>query len=112
MLQNILRLSSLELIQADKIFHRKLTNGIEGTYAVNNESRGDKYFLIDFENPVNNNFLVVNHRKQAEQIPRLILCVNSRKRKTEQGKLIDIIPHLIVYETTTKPLTQVNSNRK
>ncbi|MBP7388771.1 MAG: type I restriction endonuclease subunit R [Chitinophagales bacterium] len=79
-LQNVLRLSSPDLIQANEIFHNWLTNGIEVEHTVNNESRGDKCFLIDFENSVNNDFLVVNQFTVSDnnqnKRPDIILFVN------------------------------------
>lgn len=79
-LQQVLRLSSPELIQANETFHKWLTNGIEVEHTVNNESRGDKCFLIDFDNPANNDYLVVNQFTVSEnnqtKRPDIILFVN------------------------------------
>lgn len=54
------RLNSPELIANNEAFHRILTEGIKVTYQINSHSRGDYVLLIDFNNPENNYFLVVN----------------------------------------------------
>ncbi len=69
-LKQIQRLNSPELIANNEAFHRLLTEGIKVSYqkdlpasagqAGGTESRGDLVWLIDFENPENNDFLVVN----------------------------------------------------
>lgn len=79
-MQQVLRLGSPDLMQANETFHRWLTNGIEVEKKVNGETRGDKVFLIDFENPGNNDYLVVNQFTVTEnnqnKRPDIILFIN------------------------------------
>jgi type I restriction enzyme R subunit len=59
-IKQITRIHSPELITNNETFHRMLTEGINVTYQKNRHSRGDLVSLIDFDNPDNNEFLVVN----------------------------------------------------
>ncbi|MBI4978664.1 MAG: type I restriction endonuclease subunit R [Spirochaetes bacterium] len=58
--KQLLRLNSPELITNNEAFHRMLTEGIKVTYQKDGHSRGDLVWLIDFNNPENNDFIVVN----------------------------------------------------
>jgi type I restriction enzyme, R subunit len=79
-IKQIQRLNSLELITNNETFHRMLTEGIKVTYQKNGNSRGDLVNLIDFNNPENNEFFVVNQFTVVEnhinKRPDLILFVN------------------------------------
>ncbi|MCL0071940.1 type I restriction endonuclease, partial [Peptococcaceae bacterium] len=59
-IREIQRLNSPELIANNEAFHRMLTEGIKVTYQKDREERGDLVWLIDFKNPENNDFVVVN----------------------------------------------------
>ncbi len=59
-IKQIQRLNLPELIANNEAFHRMLTEGIKVTYKKQGEERGDLVWLIDFKNPENNDFLVVN----------------------------------------------------
>jgi len=59
-IKQIQRLNSPELIANNEAFHRMLTEGIKVTYQKGGHSRGDLVWLIDFKNPENNDFLVLN----------------------------------------------------
>ncbi len=43
-----------------KPFHQYLTEGIDIEYRKDGNIRGDKVYLVDFNNPDNNEFLAVN----------------------------------------------------
>ncbi len=58
--KQIQRLNSPELIANNEAFHRRLTEGINVTYQKEGNSRGDLVWLIDFNNPDNNDFIVAN----------------------------------------------------
>ncbi|MBZ0184473.1 MAG: type I restriction endonuclease subunit R [Melioribacteraceae bacterium] len=74
------RISSPELIAKNEIFHRMLTEGIKVTYQKDGNTRGDLVWLIDFANPENNEFLVVNQFTIVEngknKRPDVIIFVN------------------------------------
>jgi len=48
------------LIQNNRAFHKMLLQGISVDIKSDGETKGDVVKLIDFENPTNNDFLVVN----------------------------------------------------
>lgn len=78
--KHILRIASPDILNNNETFHRLLTEGIPVTKRVDGQDRGDRVFLIDFENPLNNEFLVVNQFTIVENAvnkrPDIILFVN------------------------------------
>lgn len=84
-IKQVLRLNSPELIVNNESFHRLLTEGIKVSLQDRGHERGDLVWLIDFDNPENNEFLVVNqytvigqYGQQGHQNkrPDVILFVN------------------------------------
>ncbi len=79
-IKQIRRLNSPELIADNEAFHRMLTEGINVTYQKDGNSRGDLVWLIDFKNPENNEFLVVNQftviENDVNKRPDVVLFVN------------------------------------
>jgi type I restriction enzyme, R subunit len=79
-LRQILRINSTELLVNNEIFHGFLTDGVNVSYQINGEERGDKVWLLDFQDPANNEFQVVNQFTVVEQNqnkrPDLVLFVN------------------------------------
>lgn len=79
-IKRIQRLASSELIANNEAFHRLLTEGINVSYQKNGQTRGDLVWLIDFHNPENNDFLVVNQftiiENHVNKRPDVILFVN------------------------------------
>jgi type I restriction enzyme, R subunit len=59
-LKQLKRLNNPLLIANNEAFHRMLTEGVNVTYQKDGMQRGDLVWLIDFKNPDNNDFLVVN----------------------------------------------------
>ncbi|NUN09073.1 MAG: type I restriction endonuclease subunit R [Ignavibacteriaceae bacterium] len=59
-IKQVSRINSPELIANNETFHRMLTEGIKIDYQKGGYTRGDIVWLIDFENPENNDFLAVN----------------------------------------------------
>ncbi|NCO97862.1 type I restriction endonuclease subunit R, partial [bacterium] len=61
-------------------FHRMLTDGIDAEFLAADGIRGNKVWLIDFENIENNDFVVCNQftvkEKEATKRPDLVLFVN------------------------------------
>ncbi|MEB3206881.1 MAG: type I restriction endonuclease subunit R [Vampirovibrionales bacterium] len=78
--QQIQRLHSPQLITANEQFHRLLTEGVNVTVRNGTEERGDFVRLIDFDNPDNNEFFVVNQFSVVEngqnKRPDIILFIN------------------------------------
>jgi type I restriction enzyme R subunit len=79
-IKELLRINSPELLTNNECFHRLLTEGINITYQDKGNERGDLVWLIDFENPKNNEFLVANQFTVIEngnnKRPDVILFVN------------------------------------
>ena len=78
--KEIRRIHSPELLTNNETFHRFLTEGIPVSKRVEGDDRGDLVWLIDFKNPYNNDFLVVNQFTVVEnnhtKRPDIILFVN------------------------------------
>ena len=79
-IKEIQRIASPELLANNEQFHRLLTEGIPVTKRVDGHDRGDRVWLIDFNNPLNNEFLVVNQftiiEKDKNKRPDVLLFVN------------------------------------
>ncbi|MEG2358711.1 type I restriction endonuclease subunit R [Acinetobacter sp.] len=79
-LKQITDLQSPELLSNNQAFHRLLTEGINLEVSKNGNTQGEYVWLIDFDNPQNNEFWVVNQITIKEdrwtRRPDLILYVN------------------------------------
>ena len=76
----IKRIHSEQLIIGNEDFHRKLTEGINVIIQKDSERRGDYVRLIDFKNPENNEYHVINQFTVIEDghphRPDIVLFVN------------------------------------
>ncbi len=59
-IKQVQRLSSPDLISNNETFHRMITEGINVNFQKDANSRGDLVSLIDFNEPENNDFIVLN----------------------------------------------------
>lgn len=79
-IRKVLRTESPDLQQNNYRFHKLLTEGVEIEYRKNGSITGDKVWLVDYENPANNEFLAVNQLTIVEdnqtKRPDVILFVN------------------------------------
>ncbi|MFM2335262.1 MAG: hypothetical protein RIS91_1265, partial [Bacteroidota bacterium] len=79
-LKKVLRTDSPNLFQNNYTFHKYLTDGVDVEYRKGDRIVGDKVWLIDYENPSNNEFLVVNQftiiENNSNKRPDIILFVN------------------------------------
>jgi type I restriction enzyme R subunit len=79
-LRQVLNLPSQNLIDNNETFHRMLTEGIEVEYLVDGNIRGDKVWLIDWQDITNNEFLACNQFTVIEnnitKRPDVVLFVN------------------------------------
>ena len=79
-IKEIQRIGSPELLTNNETFHRVLTEGVPVSKRIEGDDRGDRVWLIDFKNPLNNEFLVVNQFTVIEnnnnKRPDVILFVN------------------------------------
>jgi type I restriction enzyme R subunit len=79
-MKELTRISSPELLANNETFHRFLTEGIPVSHYIQGDERGERVWLIDFDNPYNNDFVVANQFTIIEngqtKRPDVILFVN------------------------------------
>ena len=79
-IKQIQRIHSPELITNNETFHRMFTEGVKVSYQKDGKERGDLVWLVDFENPDNNDFVVCNQftviENNINKRPDIILFVN------------------------------------
>jgi len=79
-LRQVQRIHSPQTIVANENFQRMLTEGVNVVVRVDGEDRGDFVKLIDFANPENNDFCVVNQftiiQNHFTKRPDIILFIN------------------------------------
>ncbi|WP_418502499.1 type I restriction endonuclease subunit R [Flagellimonas sp.] len=122
-LKEIQRIHSPELLTNNESFHRLLTEGIKVSYQKDGQQRGDLVWLIDFNTPENNDFIVTNQFTVIEngtnKRPDVILFVNGiplvvieLKNATDENATIKsafrqietykaVIPSLFTYNAFT-----------
>lgn len=79
-LKKVLRTESPNVLINNENFHRYLTDGVDVEMRTESGIRGEKIYIVDFENPENNEFLAVNQFTVVEgnqnKRPDIILFVN------------------------------------
>ncbi|MDD4083571.1 MAG: type I restriction endonuclease subunit R [Sphaerochaetaceae bacterium] len=78
-IKKIKRLSRIELIQNNELFHKYLSDGIQVEIKTKDGIRGKTVYLIDFEEPKNNEFLAVNQftiKEKSERRPDILIFLN------------------------------------
>lgn len=79
-IKEIQRIHAPELLASNERFHRLLTEGIKVSYQKDGQQRGDLVWLIDFNTPENNDFVVANQFTVVEdgvnKRPDVLLFVN------------------------------------
>lgn len=79
-LKKVLRTESPNALINNENFHRYLTDGVDVEVRTDSGIRGEKIYIVDFENPENNEFLAVNQFTVVEgnqnKRPDIILFVN------------------------------------
>jgi len=84
-IRQVLHIASPELITNNETFHRYLTDGVEVEYQKDGITRGDKVWLIDYQEPENNEFLAVNQFtvieskgmfQHAHKRPDIVIFIN------------------------------------
>lgn len=79
-IKQIQRFNAPDLIANNEAFHRMLTEGTNVSYNKDGIERGDLVWLIDFNNPENNDFLVVNQftvvENNVKKRPDVVIFVN------------------------------------
>lgn len=79
-LKDVQRVHSPDLLANNETFHRLLTEGVKVSYQQDGAERGGLVSLIDYANPANNDFVVVNQftviENHQNKRPDLLLFVN------------------------------------
>ncbi len=79
-LKEVERIHSPELLTNNETFHRLLTEGVNVSYQHNGAERGALVWLVDFEEPLNNEFVVANQftviENNVQKRPDIVLFVN------------------------------------
>jgi type I restriction enzyme R subunit len=79
-LKSALSVYSPQLIDANEAFHKMLVEGIPVTMRKEGQERGERVWLVDFQNPENNTFFAINQFTVTEcnqnKRPDVILFVN------------------------------------
>ena len=79
-LKEVQRISSPELLANNEAFHRLLTEGVKVSRQQEGNQRGELAWLIDFDHPENNEFVVANQftviENHQKKRPDLVLFVN------------------------------------
>ena len=79
-INQVLRIASPDLLSNNETFHRMLTEGVSVSVHKEGAERGELVWLVDFDNPLNNDFTVVNQYTIVENShnkrPDILLFVN------------------------------------
>ena len=117
----IQRINSPDMLTNNEQFHTLLTDGINVVYQKNGEQRGDKVWLVDFNEPANNQFLVVNQftiiEENTNKRPDIILFVNGiplvvielKNAVDENATVKSAYKQLETYKATIPSLFTYNS---
>jgi type I restriction enzyme, R subunit len=78
--RQITHLGAPSLIQANRAFHKLLTEGVSVEVMRNGEPRGERVHILDFDDPKNNDWVAVNQftivEGNIERRPDIIIFVN------------------------------------
>jgi len=79
-LKAVLSVFSPQLIDANEAFHKMLAEGVPVTAQKDGQERGERVWLVDFQNPENNVFYAINQftviERNQNKRPDVILFVN------------------------------------
>lgn len=119
--KKVLRTDSPNLFQNNYQVHKYLTDGVDVEYRKGDRIVGDKVWLIDYENPTNNEFLVVNQftiiENNVNKRPDLILFVNGiplvvielKNAVDENATIHSAFNQLQTYKQSISSLFQYNA---
>jgi len=95
-IKDIQRIASPELLANNEAFHKFLTEGIPVSKRVDDMERGDRVWLIDFENPYNNDFVVANQFTVVEKNQNLRLHTPYRQKRPDIILFVNGIPLVVI----------------
>ena len=119
--QKVLRINSPELLHNNETFHQYLVEKIKIPYQQDGYERSHEVSLVDFENPLNNEFLVVNQytiiENNQNKRPDIILFVNGiplvvielKNASDENATVRKAFDQLQTYKATIPSLFNYNA---
>jgi len=120
-IQKVLRIYSPELLHNNESFHRLLVEKVKIPYQQDGFERSYEVALVDFENPLNNTFLVVNQyiivEKNQNKRPDVLLFVNGlplvvielKNAADENATMRKAFDQLQTYKSTISSLFTYNA---
>lgn len=120
-LKAVERTQSPDLLASNEAFHRLLTEGVKVSIQQDGAERGVDVWLIDFDNPANNEFLVVNQftviENNNKKRPDLVLFVNGlplvvielKNAADENATVKSAFQQLETYKSTISGLFTYNA---
>lgn len=119
--QKVLRVHSPDLLFNNEEFHRMLVEKVKISYQENGYERSHEVALIDFENPANNQFLVVNQytiiENNQNKRPDVLLFVNGiplvvielKNASDENANILSAFKQLQTYKAIIPSLFNYNA---
>ena len=120
-INQVLRIASPDLLSNNETFHRMLTEGVSVSVHKEGAERGELVWLVDFDNPLNNDFTVVNQYTIVENShnkrPDILLFVNGlplvvielKNAADENATLQSAFRQMETYKETIPSLFTYNS---
>ncbi|MGQ4002905.1 type I restriction endonuclease subunit R [Francisellaceae bacterium CB299] len=120
-IKKVLRIASDDLLSDNEIIHKYITEGVKVEYTDNGYTRGKIIELIDFANPLNNEFMVMNQFTIIEngnnKRPDLIIFVNGlplvvielKNATNENTTIKSAFDQIRTYKATIPSLFKYNS---
>ena len=120
-INQVLRIASPELLANNETFHRMMTEGISVSVHKDGAERGELVWLVDFENPYNNDFVAINQFTVIEnghnKRPDIVLFVNGlplvvielKNAADENATIQSAFRQIETYKNTISSLFTYNS---
>lgn len=119
--KNVLRVQHTTLLANNEAFHKLLTEGVDVKGREGTENKTFKVYLMDFENPLNNDFVAVNQftivEKHTNKRPDVILFINGlplvvieiKNATSENATIKNAFDQLQTYKQAIPSLFNYNS---
>jgi type I restriction enzyme R subunit len=119
--KNVLRVQHTTLLANNEAFHKLLTEGVDVKGREGTENKTFKVWLMDFENPLNNDFVAVNQftivEKHTNKRPDVILFINGlplvvieiKNATSENATIKNAFDQLQTYKQAIPSLFNYNS---
>lgn len=119
--KNVLRVQHTTLLANNETFHKLLTEGVDVKGRENDQNKTFKVWLMDFDNPLNNDFVAVNQftivEKHTNKRPDIILFINGlpivvieiKNATSENATIKNAFDQLQTYKQAIPSLFNYNS---